>query len=107
MTDTKALLAEACERAQDIRNEFPHAAACFTRLADALERATPPEGWEVERWTRSSDGVAITTIGPAWRVAAWRSALQPAHFPLIFDSAREAMAALDAECPATHSGSGA
>lgn len=98
MTDTKALIAEARELADGIDDDELHESAeLIRRLAAALEEATVPEGWEVERWSRTADGVAIGPIGPCWTVKAWRKARQPRDFPLLFPTAREAMAALDTQ----------
>lgn len=102
-TDTKALIEEARALSNKRKGALdPYQVQAeledmVDRLVAALEEATVPEGWEVERWSRTADGVAIGPIGPCWTVKAWRKARQPRDFPLLFPTAREAMAALDTQ----------
>lgn len=103
---TADLIAEA-RRIVDERRVSELSRQIITRLADALEDATPPEGWRVTEYTRE-DGARVwlddEAEKPDWGIIAPKqTALSTAWG---HDTARAAMEALDAQKapPPPHNG---
>ena len=97
MTDTKALIAEARGWSYGKVTNMPvSAAGIISRLAAALEEATPPEGWRVTEYTRE-DGMTVTA-SYASAPFVWMVEAADGGKPSAFSTARAAMEALENGC---------
>lgn len=102
MTDAKALIAEAKRAETDWTLGPGEMRELASRLAAALEEAQVPEEWRVTELTREDCNTRVVRAGiwvkrVSWRVTVDGNTQVFANGVWEFPTAREAMAALDAE----------
>lgn len=93
MTDPKSLIAEARRRAQ----LMPEDEFLLEAISDALEEATPPDGWRVTEFERGDGARAVRRRDGSWHALDRSDFRVPRDGQYIHSTAREAMAALDAQ----------